>query len=108
MLVPEITKWSVEHALPRYATAARVLGFAPPEAGDEDAAEGLVNKLFEITAQLDVPSLQKFGVKQELFDSSIAQMSVEAIASGSPANNPRVPNEAQVEGIYKQIWANGQ
>ena len=108
MLVPEITKWSVDHAVERYATAARVLGFAAPEAGDEDAADGLVNKLYELTAELEVPTLQKFGVKQELFDKSIAQMSVEAIASGSPANNPRIPNEKDVEGIYKAIWAYGQ
>jgi len=108
MLVPAITEWSVEHAVERYATAARVLGFAAPDAGDEDAASGLAAKLYALNAHLSVPTLQEFGVEQELFDSSVADMSVEAIGSGSPANNPRVPTEGDVEELYKSIWAAGQ
>eukprot|EP00658_Telonema_sp_P-2_P035254 TRINITY_DN25670_c0_g1_i3.p1 TRINITY_DN25670_c0_g1~~TRINITY_DN25670_c0_g1_i3.p1 ORF type:complete len:353 (-),score=85.65 TRINITY_DN25670_c0_g1_i3:104-1162(-) len=36
MLVPAVTEWSVEHNVPRYAEAARVLGFSTPGCSDED------------------------------------------------------------------------
>jgi len=108
MLVPAVTEWSVEHAVERYATAARVLGFAMPDAGDQDAASGLAERLYAQNEALGVPTLQGFGVKQELFDDSVATMSVEAIASGSPANNPRVPDACEVESLYRSIWARGE
>ena len=28
----------------------------------------------------------------------------QALASGSPANNPRVPSEAEIERLYLEIW----
>jgi len=108
MLVPAVTDWSVESNVERYATAARTLGFSTPGCSDEDAAAGLPKALYALNAELSVPSLQEFGVSQELFDSSVAQMSVEAIASGSPGNNPRVPSTEEVEVLYKHIWAEGQ
>lgn len=105
MLVPKITEWSVESSVERYATAARVLGMAAPDSGDQDAADGLAGKLYAQNAHLKVPTLQEFGVEADTFKSLIPEMSVQAIASGSPANNPRVPNAEEVEGIYKDIWA---
>lgn len=108
MLVPAITEWSVQSNVQRYATAARTLGFAAAGSSDEDAADGLAKALYALNAELAVPSLQQFGVAPELFESSVAQMSVEAIASGSPGNNPRVPTTEEVEGLYKHIWATGE
>jgi alcohol dehydrogenase class IV len=105
MLVPKITEWSVESSVERYATAARVLGMAAPDSGDQDAADGLAGKLYAQNTHLKVPTLQEFGVEADTFKSLIPEMSVQAIASGSPANNPRVPNAEEVEGIYKDIWA---
>jgi alcohol dehydrogenase class IV len=28
----------------------------------------------------------------------------QALASGSPANNPRVPSEEEIEELYREIW----
>jgi len=108
MLVPKITEWSVESNVERYATAARVLGMAAPDSSDHDAATGLSARLYAQNAALGVPSLQEFGVDADAFTSLIPEMSVQAIGSGSPANNPRVPSTQDVEGIYKEIWAEGE
>jgi len=108
MLVPKITEWSVASNVERYATAARVLGMATPESSDQDAADGLADKLYALNSLLSVPTLQQFGVTEDLFSTSFEQMSVEAIASGSPGNNPRVPSTEEVAVLYKEIWAEGQ
>jgi alcohol dehydrogenase class IV len=31
-------------------------------------------------------------------------MAEQALASGSPANNPRVPNSQEIVAIYEKIW----
>lgn len=32
-------------------------------------------------------------------------MADQALASGSPANNPRVPSKAEIIGIYRTVWS---
>lgn len=32
-------------------------------------------------------------------------MADQALASGSPANNPRVPDKAEIIALYRQVWA---
>jgi alcohol dehydrogenase class IV len=32
-------------------------------------------------------------------------MAQQALASGSPANNPRVPDAAEIEALYSQAWS---
>jgi alcohol dehydrogenase class IV len=32
-------------------------------------------------------------------------MAAQALASGSPANNPRVPSAAEIEALYRATWS---
>ena len=34
----------------------------------------------------------------------MALMAEQALASGSPANNPRVPTPAEIVGLYREVW----
>jgi hypothetical protein len=31
-------------------------------------------------------------------------MAAQALASGSPGNNPRVPDAAEIVGLYREVW----
>ena len=31
-------------------------------------------------------------------------MAEQALASGSPGNNPRVPEAAEIVGLYREVW----
>jgi alcohol dehydrogenase class IV len=31
-------------------------------------------------------------------------MAEQALASGSPANNPRVPNKGEIVALYREVW----
>ena len=31
-------------------------------------------------------------------------MADQALASGSPANNPRAPDKAEIVGLYREVW----
>ena len=32
-------------------------------------------------------------------------MATQALASGSPNNNPRIPTADEIETLYRQVWA---
>jgi hypothetical protein len=32
-------------------------------------------------------------------------MASQALASGSPANNPRVPDAGEIVGLYRSVWS---
>jgi alcohol dehydrogenase len=38
------------------------------------------------------------------FQQSIEKMAVDALASGSPQNNPVIPTEAQIAELYRAAW----
>ena len=104
MLLPAITRFSVGSALPRYAEAARRIGFAQPDDANQVAASKLVEGLEALNAELGVPTPPQFGIKADAWDAKLDLMADQALASGSPANNPRVPDKAEIVALYREVW----
>jgi alcohol dehydrogenase len=105
VLLPTVTRYSVGAAPGRYAAVARAVGCATGSVDDERAAGSLIPWLEALNETLKVPRLgQCQGVTRELFDASVEKMARDAIASGSPANNPRVPEAAAIVELYRQAW----
>jgi alcohol dehydrogenase class IV len=104
MLLPTVTAFSVSGALDRYADCARVMGIVAADAPDEDAAGELVENLRELNRKLKVPTPAEFGIDRRAWNENIASMVRQAIASGSPANNPRVPSAGEIEQLYREVW----
>jgi alcohol dehydrogenase class IV len=76
-------------------------------AADDDAAAGakLVAGLAALNARLEVPSLSGCrGVDRARFDALKEKMAADALASGSPQNNPVVPTAAEIVALYEQAW----
>jgi alcohol dehydrogenase class IV len=104
MLLPAVTAFSVTAAEGRYAACARTIGVASDSDYDAQAARKLVDALFARNQDLEVPSPKTFGIPEEQYFSLIPTMAEQALASGSPQNNPRVPTKKEIEEIYRQIW----
>jgi alcohol dehydrogenase class IV len=104
MLLPEITAWSVDGATQRYAQSARVMGMAAEGDSDDLAVGKLVDGLRQLNADLSVPSPRSYGIEEAAWFASLPQMAEQALASGSPANNPRVPQAAEIIGLYEKVW----
>ena len=105
MLLPAVTRFGLEAALPRYAIAAREMGLADPSDPDPVAAERLADGLAALNHDLGVPTPGGFGIDRTEWDGKLATMAGQAIASGSPANNPRVPTEADIIALYGVVWS---
>ncbi len=105
MLLPEVTAWSVSGATERYAESAKAMGYASQSDAAAVAADKLVEGLRRLCADLDVPSPGKFGIAEKQWKSLMPLMADQALASGSPANNPRVPERDEIIGLYERVWA---
>jgi alcohol dehydrogenase class IV len=104
MLLPAITRYSVPGAQQRYATASRRIGFAALTDNDATAAARLVTGLETLNKDLSVPTPKAYGIDESAWIGKIALMALQAIASGSPANNPVVPTADQIVRLYQEVW----
>ena len=104
MLLPAITRFSVGAAEARYAEAARRIGFAVERDGDASAAAKLVAGLTALNRELAVPSPAEYGIDETIWNDKMALMAEQALASGSPANNPRVPDKTEIVALYREVW----
>jgi len=104
MLLPEVTAWSLDHAPARYAHCARHMEIANASDADEAACTKLVTALRELTADLQVPGPQAYGIPSADWFASLDLMAQQALDSGSPANNPRVPVANDIVALYRRIW----
>ena len=105
ILLPTVTRYSVAAAPERYATIARTVGCATSDDSDTAACAGLVRWLAEFNTALELPRLSRCrGVTRDLLETSIEQMAADALASGSPANNPRVPTAEEIVALYREAW----
>jgi alcohol dehydrogenase class IV len=104
MLLPEITAFSLGAAPVRYADCARVMGLAKSDDDDEAAGQALVTGLKSLNKNLQVPTPEKFGIDKDRYHSLLETMADQALASGSPSNNPRVPTHAEITGLYTAVW----
>ncbi len=88
----------------RYADCARTMGIAA--AGDENAkaAALMVEAIYRRNEELEVPTPKQYGIAEEEYFAKIPLMAEQALASGSPQNNPRIPTAQEIEAIYRVCW----
>ncbi|MCQ8829946.1 iron-containing alcohol dehydrogenase [Streptomyces malaysiensis] len=105
MLFPAVTAFSVHAAPGRYADCARALGAAAITDGDTAAADKLVDALGSLCRDLAVPTPHDYGIDQDEWNCLTPIMAEQALASGSPANNPVVPTADEILELYSRIYA---
>jgi alcohol dehydrogenase class IV len=104
MLLPAITRFSIHCAEARYAQSARRSGFATETDSDATAATKLVGGLEALNRELSVPTPSGFGISEADWNGKMALMAEQALASGSPNNNPRVPTAGEIVALYRAVW----
>jgi alcohol dehydrogenase class IV len=103
MLFPAVTEFSLSAAPERYAMCARAMGVADDAVPDETAASALLTELQAINDDLQMPSPVAFGIDAGAFRAAMPEMAQQALASGSPMNNPRVPDADEIVQVYASL-----
>ncbi|HEV8028803.1 MAG TPA: iron-containing alcohol dehydrogenase [Stellaceae bacterium] len=105
MLLPAITAFSAPAALERYADCARAMGIAAEGEGSQSAVARLLDELRALNDDLQVPTPKAYGIAAARYEELLPVMASQALASGSPANNPRIPTADEIIDLYKQVYA---
>jgi len=103
-LLSVVTEFSLIGNPERYARVAKAMGeniegLTVLEASDM-AAEAVVRLIEDI----EIPSLPELGVEEDKLDKLAPKMAEDAIASGSPANNPRQATKEEIVELYKLAY----
>ncbi|NTE56051.1 iron-containing alcohol dehydrogenase [Agrobacterium tumefaciens] len=104
MVLPLVTQFSLNSALPHYAAAARALGCASAADSDQIAGTKLVEAFIGLNRRLKVPTPQEFGIDRSRYLELLPEMVRQGLASGTPANNPRVPTIAEMTHLYELAY----
>lgn len=104
MLLPAITRFSIPGAAARYAEASRRVGFAAASDPDDRACERLVAGLESWNRDLSVPGPAAYGIDGDAWFGKVSLMADQALASGSPGNNPRAPDKDEIIKLYREVW----
>ena len=104
MLLPTITEFSIDHAKDRYADCSRAGNFALPNDDNDTACKKLINGLYKINEDFDVPSMKTFGIDEKNFEGELENMATDAEVSGAPNLNPRVPTVNEMVDLYGKAW----
>ncbi len=105
MLLPAVMRFSVPAAPGRYAAVARAMGVSAADGeGDAPLAKRGADFVKSFVRSLNIPTLAAYGVEESQFRRVLPRMAEDALASGSPANNPRQATAEQICRLYEQAF----
>jgi alcohol dehydrogenase class IV len=100
MLLPGVLEFTKESAIERLAVIARLIKPELKTVSDDEAADALILEVKQLCRDLHIPNMKTWGIEKEQFDKVVDKMAADALASGSPGNNPRVPTHEEIVQLY--------
>jgi alcohol dehydrogenase class IV len=101
VLLPQVMEWSMPGAPGRFAEIARALGVDTTSLSEAQAAERGVAEVQGLCRDLQIPGLTGLGIDPAKLMALAATMAKDALDSGSPGNNPRVPTGDEIVELYR-------
>jgi alcohol dehydrogenase class IV len=103
-LLSVVTEFSLMGNPERYARIAQAMGENIEGLTVLEAADLAAESITGLVEDIEIPSLPELGVDKEKLDKLAPQMAEDAIASGSPANNPRQATKEEIVELYKLAY----
>ncbi|MBS4210579.1 iron-containing alcohol dehydrogenase [Bacillus sp. FJAT-50079] len=105
MLLPVVLEYSMEHCIDRLAVIGKMFADEDARGVVRDFANLAVEKIKELTAYLNIPNPKEWGIEDSVYQQALPKMARDALASGSPQNNPRVPTTEEIIELYKLCYS---
>jgi len=103
-LLPTVIEFSILGNPQKYADIAGAMGENTEGLSVLDAAYLAAEATRRLNDDLKVPTLSGLGVEEKKFNAVVKQMAADAIASGSPGNNPRKATPDEIVELYKKAF----
>lgn len=107
ILLSVCLKYIKPGAVARLAELAKVVGVFRQGMTNDEAADAFVTATLALLRTLNIKTIQDSGATEEEYFKNIPKMASDALASGSPGNTRRTPNQDDIENLYKELWLEG-
>ncbi len=105
VLLLDVMEFSVVGAPKRFADIAQAMGEPIDGLSPMKQADAAIFAVERLVTDIQMPCLGEIGIDKEKFEQVIDQMAADAIASGSPANNPRQASAEEIVALYRKCFA---
>jgi alcohol dehydrogenase class IV len=104
MLLPAVLEFSYESCTDRLAEIADFVYGESKGLTSNEKASKLVSEIKKLCSDLNIPNLKDWGIQKDQFDKSLEKMAKDALISGSPDNNPRIPTQQEIVELYHKCY----
>ena len=104
ILLPTVLEFTKTSAVKRLAEIGRNLNKDFHSYSDEEVASNTLAEIKKLCFDLRIPNLKEYGIDEIEFENAISKMASDAIESGSPGNNPRVPSYDEIKQLYRECF----
>ncbi|MEH7458077.1 iron-containing alcohol dehydrogenase [Bacillus sp. JJ1127] len=101
MLLPAVLDFTKVCSVKRLADIGRHINPELHSLSDEEMANHTIVEIKRLCSNLHIPNLKEYGIDQIEFENALPKMAKDALASGSPSNNPRIPSYHEVKKLYR-------
>ncbi len=63
-----------------------------------------ISSIKEMCKRMNIGNLKQWGIEEGAFYKAIPKMAEDAIASGSPSNNPKIPTKEELMELYHTAY----
>lgn len=105
VLLLDVMEFSISGAPTRFADIAKAMGEQIDGLSPMKQADAAINAVERLVNDIEMPRLGEIGIDKTDFDEVVEQMAVDAIASGSPANNPRQITQKEIIQLYHKCFS---
>ena len=105
VLLLDVMEFSVVGTPARFADIARAMGEPVDGLSLMEQADRAIAAVERLINDIQMPRLGEIGINLDKFEAVVDQMASDAIASGSPANNPRQSTHEEIVALYRRCFA---
>lgn len=104
MLLPAVLEYSKDTCIDRLADLGGFFNKEGHSMSQEQLADFAIQSIKNLCKKMGIGNLQEWGIEEQAFYSAVPKMAEDALASGSPGNNPKVPTKEELMELYKTAY----
>ncbi|EON73569.1 iron-containing alcohol dehydrogenase [Lysinibacillus sphaericus] len=104
MLLPVVLEYSKDACVDRLADLGNFFNKDGTWLTQDELADLAIVSIKEMCKIMNIGNLQQWGIDKDAYYAAIPKMAADAIASGSPGNNPKEPTHDELIELYKMAY----
>lgn len=104
MLLPAVLDYSKDACVERLADLGAFFNQERLEMSQAELADFAIESIKALCKKMNIGNLKDWGIDEQAFYEAIPKMATDALASGSPGNNPKVPTHEELMELYKVAY----